>query len=380
MAIFFRCACGQDLRASEDEAGGHADCPACGRAAPVPSLEQANHDLGIGPGPLFELPPRLPPREANATAECAALPDPLPAPGSGAAQAPHASPMSVDRLAAEVGVDEDELRQVVKERPLGWRFARAGKDLNPLQRWSAARPAEKHWFECLAYPLRAWPVVVSLALTGAWLITVGVFVLPEEWDMPALWPRLPLLAVVFLWAAYTWAFLRCVFASSTAGEAGLVRWPGADLAQVFGSGLTFFTAFLAGPVVPAVVAVIFWLHAGDLAWVDQLILVELGLVTASWWILAVLAAEEEGWLGAINPAAMARHARRLGWRGWLTVVLAAAAQVVYVWLAVGALEELHRSLIGWAALWLWGLLSLAWMVFLFRWYGLSRYRSAKQAI
>jgi hypothetical protein len=56
MAIFFRCSCGQDLRAEEEQAGDRMECPACCRLAPVPSLALDNQRLGIGSVPVLEIP------------------------------------------------------------------------------------------------------------------------------------------------------------------------------------------------------------------------------------------------------------------------------------------------------------------------------------
>jgi hypothetical protein len=371
MAIFFRCGCGQDLRADEQRAGGSMECPACGCRTPVPSLVQANHGVGQNAFPPLELPPRLGPPAAPA-GKCPALPDPLPSSRPGASSWLDTVELPTFRVAQDIGPDpEEDLRRRVF-REARWLFTQASKELDARHGRGSPAP-ESAWFQCLLFPLRAWPILLGLGLAWATLAVALVAVLPVEWEWSALGPRLPLLMVGFFLLSYTCAFYGCVVASSAAGETGVIRWPGGDLLQALRSGIACLVCFLVGPVVPAVVALLFWIHAGDLTWVDEAILWELGAVAVGCWVLALLAVGEKGRLRDANPLAVARLVGRLGWRGGLAVALIVAGVVVQFRLMLGSLEDVHESPGGWLALVAWGVAGSAWVVFLLRWFGVSRY-------
>jgi hypothetical protein len=377
MAIFFRCHCGQDLRVDEERAGGRTECPACCEIVPVPSLPEANHLLGIMPLPLLELPARhaQPARPAPA---CAALPGPVPVPPTGRALDFDPTPAPVYPLAVDLTLDSSQQWYATERREAERLFARARLELDERRRQAPGWRREIHWFECLLYPFRAWPVLIILALAWATLSAVLMALLPAVQDGVTLAGWLLLLGFPVLLLSYTAAFYRCVLASADAGEAGLVRWPGVDCLQVLRTGAACLVCFLAGPVIPAVAAFIFWLNSGDFMLVDQLILLELGLAAVGYWMLGLLAVDETGHLRASSPAGVSRLARSLGWRGWLMVTLIAVGMLVHCRLALGAAETMHRNPGGWLALLWWDFWGMAWVVFLLRWFGLSRFRALEQ--
>jgi hypothetical protein len=381
MAIYFRCFCGQDLSAPESQAGGRKECPACGQRPPVPTLAEANQGLDMTSVPLLELPARSAPAGAPRPAACPALPGPLPTPKPEAADWFPEPDSPVYQVAQDIGIDEDRVRRRLERRQTRWLIARAREELDARERLARGWPMETFWFECLLYPLRAWPLLLGLAV--AWATFTGLVVvllpvlLPEDWEAADLGAQLPLWLFLFLvmgvLAGYTVAFMRCVLMSASEGEAGLIRWPGADVLLVLHSAAACLVGFLTGPVVAVVVAFLFWLNSGDLVEVDYLILGELGLVAAAGWVLALLAIDQGGRLRDVHPAALARHARKLGWRGWLAAGLMAVGLWAGAYVALFALEELHHSLLGWVVLVWVGFLGQAWTVFLLRWLGLSRY-------
>jgi hypothetical protein len=230
--------------------------------------------------------------------------------------------------------------------------------------------------------LRAWLILLILAFIWATLAAVLMALLSAEEDvlapqwLPVLGiPLLPLFALV----GYTCAFFRCVLASGKEGKAGQIRWPGAaDITQVLWSLAACLLSFLATPVVPVAVAILFWLYSGDLTWVDRLILWELGLVAVGCWALALLAVDQSGRLRDVNPVALARMTGRLGWRGWLLVGLATAGVLFCFHFTLGALEDLHDVSLAWLALFWWGFCGTAWIVFLLRWFGVSQFRARQR--
>jgi hypothetical protein len=376
MAIFFRCPCGQDLRADEARAGGRIECPACCDAVPVPSLREANQSVGITPLPSLELPGRQNPHSSAAPA-CAALPGSVPSRTLPPLDFDQSEP-PVYPLARDLTVDSDQEWYDAQRHEVEFLFTRARKELAARRRLATGWRREIHWFECLLYPCRAWPILLILALSWATLTAVLMAALPAVQDGVTLGGWLVLPAFPLFLLSYTAAFYRCVLGSAEVGEAGLVRWPGVDLLQVARTGTACLVCFLAGPIIPAAAAFFFWLNSGDLALVDQLILLELGLAAVGYWAFALLAVDESGRLRSASPGAVGRLVRTLGWRGWLMVALIAAGMLVHFRLALGAVEDMHRNPGGWLALLWWDYWGMAWAVFLLRWFGLSRFRTQEE--
>ena len=384
MAIFFSCLCGQPLRADEDGAASHRRCLACGRLNRVPSVKRANQALGIDaagdaeanidlaePPPLLPIPPvpvpklllvedsQMPPVRPVRT---------RPRPLDGEDDSPYrlAPEKDADALGdLRARIDRDKVRRLLKE---------ARQELNERQQRERPWELETHWSHCLLYPLRATLQVGLLAVGWATATALFIAFLPENWNATPLSIYVPFLPFCFLLLAYTLALLQTTLVAATRGFAGTVALPARDLLPIARSGVQGMVCLLAGPIVPLIVAYFFWLDCGDLEGVDRLILAELGLVAAVCWALLFLAVTEKDALLHANPVAVAKLIRRVGFRVPVAALLMGIVLAGNGYLIVGAVEDLHRGLLGWlelVGLWtgqLYGLL------FLLRWLGVSMCR------
>jgi hypothetical protein len=380
VAIFFVCRCGQDLRADESRAGGRTECPACGGSVAVPSLLVANRSLGIETFPSFELPaparptPPTPPRSGGRPL----APELLPARQGGRPESAEDDSRSAYPLAPQppdwLKSRQETERALVREA-IARAHAACAKRPARAPRWRR----ERHWYQCLQYPLRAWLVLLMLAVNWATWAVVFLSLLPDHWGpAEAAW-RLPLLAYGLMLLGYTCAFCRCTLTSGIRGEAGFIRWPGGHVLRTIPSGLLCLACFLAGPVVPAAVALWFWLNSGDLLFVDRLILVELVVAAAGYWFLVFLAAHDEGGLRGVSPAAVVRLVRREGWRVPVAAAGAGLVGLAHGRLALLAVDAFQRGSGGWTGLAACAAAALFWITFLCRWHGLSWYHTRRQA-
>jgi hypothetical protein len=233
-------------------------------------------------------------------------------------------------------------------------------------------PREQHWYECLIYPLRATPQVFALAVAWATGITLMIAVMPGGDNVAdfAIW--LPLLPFGVLLGSYTLACLLETLAAARRGEAGHVAWVKADAVPIARSGVQGTFCFLAGPVVPTVLAAWFWLNSGDLEAIDRLIIFELGVVAAAYGALSLMAVQQAGRYRDAGPAGVIRLIQRDGWRVIVASLGMAVIVVCCVLLMFDSLEELHRGLRGWVDLlgcWMGMLFAL---LFVLRWLGLCR--------
>jgi hypothetical protein len=104
--------------------------------------------------------------------------------------------------------------------------------------------------------------------------------------------------------------------------AGPVRF---GLDSAVGALAVWIGCFLAGPVVPAALACLYWMQCGDPAVLDWMIIAELVVPAVAWWLAALTVVNATG--AAATPGRVIDVLWRLGWRSWraacLNVILAA---------------------------------------------------------
>ena len=324
MSIKFVCSCGKHLRARDAMASRRSVCPRCGAPVGVPSL-QPTHRGAPAAGPLSPQErvrlARLRRRAGDAFPEEGIQTVTAVADVTDTAR-PHPGPPTVTTPAAgEVVVVRGHRR----------------------------RP-DARWYHCLLYACRAWLLVLALAValtvpTESAALSLGEFddLRADPWRTALLgWIGVVLTGAVL---GYVFGFLDCSLAAAAAGEVKRVRWPGNDLGLAFRSLCRWVFAFLTGPVLGAAAAFFYWLHCGELTWLDGVILAELGVLTLGCWVLAVAAAGRRDRTLDANPWRAAELAYRLGPRT-LLVLVAAAGLLAHGWLMAGAVEELHRHPVG----------------------------------
>jgi hypothetical protein len=210
-------------------------------------------------------------------------------------------------------------------------------------------PLEAHWYQCLWYPFRAWPLVLGLAAAMSLLTALAALILPHlltdmEWDRTNIGVGIVCLIGPLMIPAYVCGFLDCVLAASMAGEARHVYWPGRDLLLITRSFVAWVLATVSAPAPLAVIGFYYWLYCGDVQLVDWIILIELGLFGAGYWLLAVLAVSRGERLRDLNPWRVAELAERLGWRALAAATMAGLLFLSHGYLAFWTTGLLHDHL------------------------------------
>lgn len=329
MSIRFFCTCGKHLKAREEMAGRRSLCPACGQPVGIPSLEPTQR--GTAAAPLTQAERRS--RKAShapalaAQSAIARFPD-IPGPSS---DPPESETVADVRTAAK---DPAYLRPV--------QSAKERRKSQVARVW----PLERRWHHCLLYPFRVWPLVMGLGLLLAVFLGVAAFDrsdgIPPDHRWLAWLGWLGLASI----SAASCGFLQCVLASGAAGDASRFRWPAADVLMICRSLISWLACFLAGPVVFAAAAFWLWLHGGDLAVVDWIILAELAMAGGSYWLLTLIAVSQRERLTDANPARVADVIRLLGPIPVAATFLAGLAALVLVHgIAIG-LEEMRHGILG----------------------------------
>jgi hypothetical protein len=318
MTIKFYCGCGKHLKARDEMAARRAVCPRCGSPVGIPSLKPTHAGTVAAPLTPFER------RRRNRERDAATPP-------------------------AEATVTAADAAPAVEERPIEDRLVRLLSDRQTRRPGRSGRSLEEHWYECLLYPFRCWRFCFILAL-GLSILSVVIAVLvprlvAEAPDSPwALWvSRLNGAVFLILIVGVPCSFLDCVLTSASAGEVFYIRWSGKPLGVLLLSGTRWLTCFLAGPVLFAAAGWAYWLQCGDATLTDWLILAELGVVGAVWWIFALLSVTDRGRLRDANPVAVADVAHRLGWRGLAVASLAALLALAHGLVLLLAVAEVHTN-------------------------------------
>jgi hypothetical protein len=363
MSIRFACKCGKHLRAGDTMAGRHTLCPKCGALVAIPTAEQA--------------------------AAGAALPRAVPSANDTASKTPDTSSADHDD-AEEIGpvlvrvrrrndADPNQFRKSIW-MPLDPERGPPVEKMPKPKRVSARRryvwQLEKHWYQSLGYPFRAWQALTALGLAQAAFLVWTANLIPRinGAGQPAPGIEIAVFSLTaLLLGGYTVGLLDCVLSSAGAGEYRVVRFPGKDLGMVASASVAL--CFLAGPIIPALVALWYWHDCGDPDLVDWIILSELAGVTLAYWLVEILAARESGgWIA--SPDAVVERLARMGAR-WL-LVAAGPALLGYISVKqfLGGMAHWHASgLLGLPRLLTATVFCLFAAVFLLRVIGVWSYRS-----
>jgi hypothetical protein len=341
VSIKFICSCGKHLRARDEMARRRSICPRCGQPVGIPALRPTHPGTAAAP---------MTPSERVRLAARTGTP------------APRAA--SRDRTGALM------LALLTGRRSHGRR---------------AERTLEAHWYDYLTYPWHDWGVWLGPALLLALLTAVVLLIAPRVLDQPPesgaargilAWAGA---LVLFVVAGYPCNFLGGVLRSAARGEGTADGWPGHTFAAVVKASAEWLICFLAGPVVFAAVAAVYWMRCGDPGPVDWLILAELGALALGYQMLALAAVHERGRLRDANPLPVIDLAHRLGWRAAVVAMAGVVVAMGHVLLGVLGAENLHRT--GWAgALLLAGcwLCGLYCATVLFRLLGVWCYRTQRK--
>jgi hypothetical protein len=209
---------------------------------------------------------------------------------------------------------------------------------------------------CLGYVLRNWPLILGLA--GALtLLTIAILaaILPglsaqlasiSSFSQP---PLLQLL-LLLLFMLFLLSFVGCLCALAgsalTSGPNDEWRpalWPLWNLRHVASSSLIWLVCFLAGPIVPAGMALLYWLQCGDPIWLDWSILGELGILTISYWLFVVLAFSRGNQLRALNPIYVADMIHGMSKKALAIVFLSACLALAHGGLVLAGMVELQQE-------------------------------------
>jgi hypothetical protein len=269
-----------------------------------------------------------------------------------------------------------ESRSELQEREVRRILAKIRRELHshPWLR-PAPWPLEKNAWQCLVYPLRFWGPILRLAL--AWAVMSPLLVLalptPDTGGVDAWFPRLPFLVFPLTLLGMTWTFLRQVLRLGVMGDHESTPRLFQNLGTLVASGFMVVATFLAGPVVLLAAAVLFWVHAGPLEWLDKLLLWQLWLCAGVGWVYLLLAVDGRGRLRDAQAGAVAPLLRRQGWPGLVFPVLGGVSLTVFAYLSIsvwvvnfdaGMQAFMLQFLLWCAGFFLW--------TFLLRWYGMTR--------
>jgi len=360
MALHIVCACGQTLWADERFAGHEMHCPLCARTLVVPPARTVPSEAD-----LIAVPP-VPTSTVVEVGKDWFDPAPL---------AERTMAASVYQLAEAFPKDDfGDLYSPDKKKNLERILHRARKELAgilQLPPW----PLENGWRECMLYPFRAMGLSMLLAFVGASAASIIALVTAQ----PEIATWVVLAGFLFAHSLYVFACLRSAWLSGLHGEAGFVRWPGSDVRFLAQSSGLAAALFLAGPIVPALTAFLFWLHAGDLHWIDRLILLELGVLSVGYFILEVFAADAAK-LRQATPAGVLRLIKTVGHLPLTAALAGSVGLVLHAWAGLASLRILHEDPgAGWALLFCTWVSVLSWNYFLCRWVGVYIYRRRARA-
>jgi hypothetical protein len=315
MSIKYVCSCGKHLKAPEKHAGRLHVCPACGESVQIPPLHT----------PEGERPP-MTPQERRRLAQLRE-------------KAPPPTPIATEESPAETTTK-------VPDRRLIARLSRGLKQrtLRPRQR----RALETRWYQCLLFPLVEWRLWLGPAI-----------ILPVPFFAVTLFlPRVVALfqdqSSLLLFMLVAWAVL-CFFAVGypcdrlwrALNDAAGGGKPGLDAHRPFPLPLLTsivigLVGFLAGPIIPAVALLFFWMNGGDLRWFDWAIAGLLFVSAVGGFLMVLGSFAERGWRG-LNPLLVIDLTHRLNYRAATVAVIGSILVATHGALVVVGMEQIHTE-------------------------------------
>jgi hypothetical protein len=365
----FRCTCGLEMPVGDNVPPACRICPACGGRLTL------SFRSGAGGEPIetVPIPPCYPPDVAPAAESLGYRVIEVPGPPSKnqpakpAAEVDRYYPVDTwsDAYRARNEFEEREVKRIMEDARREWRNRR------PSRRW----PLEENGFECFIFPLRCAGRIMALSVLWATLTLIVILALPTPDSGRGAWLlRLPYAVFPLALLGVTWNLLRDVLHSGAEGSREFEAWNIFDLRAIAQSALMAVLAFLAGPVLLVAAALWFWINAGTLEVIDQLVLWQLGLCACVGWVYLLVALDARERLTDLSAAGVARLVARQGWPGWVFPITGGVSLALFSFLLIQTwllMPESNASV--WVShIFLW-LAALSFWTFLLRWYGLQRY-------
>jgi hypothetical protein len=290
------------------------------------------------------------------------VPSPAPEPPLASPSTPDDAEAEAHRLLHTLDVEEGQ-KDPDPPKPHHRAPAAARSKPRAVPSWAL----EERWFHLLLYPLRASAVVLVLAALWATLIVVAWAFFPLQAAPSVFAAGFVFLVIPFLLLGYTVRFLQETLAAARAGTAGSIACPALELKPILSSATLAVLAFLAGPIIPAALAVFFRLTLGEVHLIDRLILWELGLVSVGYWCFALFAGSKR------DPSNDVATVEWIRWRAPFAATLMGASAVSLAVLTLATRDVLDPSP-GWWTLFGALAMQLLVVVFLLRWFGVAEYR------
>jgi hypothetical protein len=215
------------------------------------------------------------------------------------------------------------------------------------QRWRHPRIAPTLG-ECLAYPLTDGPGLGLLVLLPPFmfLLSLPIFdviavlqpLTKSNWALGLLIVPImvPLTFSFSMTFGYALLFLGHVLVSSSLGENDHPHWPEWHPSDIAEGIWRWFWAAVFGAALGGVPVAFYWLHCGDVDWIDWVVFAELFTMGAGYALMALAVSLLHENLIAANPLTVLGSIFRIGW-GYLRPCLVAGVALGVVGLGAWAL-------------------------------------------
>jgi hypothetical protein len=354
MTIKFYCTCGKRLSAREESAGRRSMCPRCGRPVGVPPMKPTH------PGVPME-PPLTPAQRIETLVQTIRPISPFDS-MTRTPSVPQYQAILIETTQGDPVAAVGQVQEVERHERRRRRFR---------SREPADWPQEHDAVDCLFFPFRTMGILACLS-AGLTLATLFILVLVlQDVESSTLGRYVVCLAIALPAIAYTSVFLQKVLYFGSNGETRRICWPGPKSLMPLRSLAAAFGSFLAGPVAFVVVGVWFWIHSGELQFVDDVIFWELSLACLFSWCLGFTTVSLRGRWRGLWPGAVADVAAHLGRTGLKILLAGLVIFGLHAFFAIAVVETILSTPATWFLFFFWWLSILFWLTFTFRWLGLA---------
>ena len=324
MAIKFACRCGQHLKARETSAGRLTQCPRCGSPVAIPAGQPTHRGTDELPVSLIR-PNRVESaRPAARRTEFHSI-----HPAADRTQLPSSPPPDSDTASSQASGRSATPSYPARRSPASRATRSTDIRLRRIPHWwrlceHRARHAVSFTIS-FGFSLGIVPALVALCTIFGIVLAGWLRLLPGSLQDAGGFAENPFLGFISLAAIGLAAYCALLLNRVLRAAARPVQGPGpfhAGLDTAATALAVWIGCFLAGPVLPAAAASVYWLRCGDPSLLDAIVLAELLIPAAGGWLIALTIISAGGRLRDAVPTRVCETAWRIGRTAALTAVAA----------------------------------------------------------
>lgn len=240
--------------------------------------------------------------------------------------------------------------------------------------------ADDNEWDFLFFPIYVHKPILFFTILLTVCYYVGLSIISDGNPNTIYLKWLPALGLLSVSSFYCLGFWFVLFNQICRGEFHAIHWQGRDSQEIFLQFLRGVICFATAPALLIAIAYYYWLFAGNINWIDYLLIVE--LLSAAWlfWFLAMFSINLNRSLKGLAPTAIVAMLGNFPWRKrcqilvflWSGMLSSMSILIPVIWFGVNAATSILLFIVFMIYFF------QVWFALLIRWFGLQCFQSKIQ--